>query len=57
MLSMLVWSAVDCEFIPGWIKKKTEIAALRSKSKDWFAWNREYVSEWSNMCMHGLMFQ
>jgi hypothetical protein len=32
-------------------------AALRRKSKDWLAWNRDNVSEWGDMSIHGLLFQ
>jgi hypothetical protein len=32
-------------------------AALRRKSKDWSAWNRDNVSEWSDMSIRGLLFQ
>ena len=32
-------------------------AALGSKSKDWLAHNQDNVSEWSNMSIHGLLFQ
>ena len=32
-------------------------ATLRKKSKDWFAWNQNNVSEWSDMSTHGLLFQ
>jgi hypothetical protein len=32
-------------------------AALRSKNKDWFARNQNNVSEWSDMSIHGLLFQ
>ena len=32
-------------------------AALRSKSKDWLAWNRDNASKWSNMSTRGLLFQ
>ena len=32
-------------------------AALRSKSKDWSARNQNYVSEWSDMSIRGLLFQ
>ena len=32
-------------------------AALRRKSKDWLAQNRNNVSEWSVMSIHGLFFQ
>jgi hypothetical protein len=31
--------------------------ALRRKSKDWLAWNRDNVSEWGNMSIHELLFQ
>jgi len=30
--------------------------ALRSKRKDWLAWNKD-VSEWSDMSTSGLFFQ
>jgi hypothetical protein len=32
-------------------------AALRRKSKDWSAWNKDNVSEWGDMSIHGLVFQ
>ena len=32
-------------------------AALRSKSKDWLDRNQNNVSEWSDMSIHGLLFQ
>jgi hypothetical protein len=32
-------------------------AALRRKSKDWFARNQNNVSEWSDMSTRGLLFQ
>ena len=32
-------------------------AVLRSKSKDWLAWNQNNVSEWSDMATRGLLFQ
>ena len=31
--------------------------ALRRKSKDWLARNHDNVSEWSDMSIHGLLFQ
>ena len=31
-------------------------AALRSKSKDWLAWNQDNVSEWFDMSIHKLLF-
>jgi hypothetical protein len=30
---------------------------IRRKSQDWLAWNQDYVSEWGNMSIHGLLFQ
>jgi hypothetical protein len=30
---------------------------LRSKSKDWSAWNQNNASEWSSMSTRGLLFQ
>ena len=32
-------------------------AALRSKSKYWLTWNQNYVAEWSDMSIRGLLFQ
>ena len=32
-------------------------AELRRKSKDWLARNQDNVSEWSDMHIHGLLFQ
>jgi hypothetical protein len=32
-------------------------AALKRKSKDWFAQNRDNIAEWGNMSIHGLLFQ
>jgi hypothetical protein len=34
-----------------------EHAALRSKNKDWLARKQNNVSEWSDMSIHGLLFQ
>ena len=51
---------------PNRVKPKTKIgiycfsakhAALRRKSKDWLAQNRDNVSEWGNMYIHGLLLQ
>jgi hypothetical protein len=67
VVSMIASSAVDCGFVPRsgqtkdyeigicWFSAKH--AALRRKSKDWLARNQNNVSEWSNMSVHGLMFQ
>ena len=32
-------------------------AALKRNSKDWLAWNRNNMSEWSDMSTRGLLFQ
>jgi hypothetical protein len=66
MVSVLA-SWVDREFEPRSCKPKdytigiccffAKHAALRSKSKDWLAWNQDNVSEWRNMSTHGLLFQ
>ena len=32
-------------------------AALRRKSKDWLARNKNNVSEWSDMSIRGMLFQ
>ena len=59
MVNMLASSAVDCVFEP-WLGQTKDYkigiccfsakhAALRRKSKDWFAWNQNKVSEWSVM--------
>ena len=32
-------------------------ASLKSKSKDWLARNQNNMSEWSDMSIHGLLFQ
>ena len=31
--------------------------ALMSKGKDWLAWNKDNLSEWSNMSTRGLLRQ
>ena len=70
MVSVLASSAVDLEFEPwsgqfGQTKDykigiccfSSKHAALRKKSKDWLAWNQNNVSEWSDISIHGLLFQ
>ena len=67
MGSVLASNVVDCGFEPRSDKTKDykigvccfsyKHAALRSKSKDWLAQNQDNVSEWSNMSVHGLLFQ
>ena len=67
MVNMLVSRAVDRGFKPwsGQMKDhkigiccfSTKHAALRRKSKDWLARNKNNVSEWSDMPIRGLLFQ
>jgi hypothetical protein len=67
MVSVLISSAVDrgVEPQPGQINGyKIGICcfyanhtALRRKGIDWLAWNRDNVSEWSDMSTRGLLFQ
>ena len=67
MVSVLKSSAVDRGFNPqSGQTKDYEIGiccfsakhvALRRKSKDWLAWNRDNVSEWSDMSIRRLLFQ
>jgi hypothetical protein len=63
MVSVLASSAVDRGFEPRSGQTKdykidiccfsTKQAVLRSKIKDWLAQNRNNVSEWSDMSIHG----
>jgi hypothetical protein len=39
------------------VESEVEHAALRRKSKDWLAQNRDNVSEWDDMSIRGLLFQ
>ena len=67
MVSVLAPSAVDRGFEPRSGQTKdynigiccfsAKLAALRRKSKDWFARNQNNVSEWSDMSHRGLLFQ
>ena len=67
MVSMLASSATDCGFEPrsGQTKdNKISIccfsamhAALRRKSKDWLAPNKDNVLKWVEMSICGLLFQ
>ena len=60
MVSVLKSSAVDRGFNPQSGQTKdfsTKHAALRRKSKDWLTWNRDNVSEWSDMSIRRLLFQ
>ena len=66
MVSAIVLSVVGLGFQPrsGQIKdNKIDIccfcakhAALRRKSKDWFAWNQCVASKWKDMFPRGLLF-
>jgi hypothetical protein len=67
MISVLASSVVDRGFEP-WSGQTKDYnigiccfsakhAALRRKSKDWLAQNQDNVSEWSEMSIHGLLFQ
>ena len=67
MVSVLASSVVDRGFEPrpGQTKDydigiccfSTKYVALRRKSKDWLARDKNNVSEWSCMSTHGLLFQ
>jgi hypothetical protein len=67
MVSVLALSVVDRWFEPrpGQTKDYTigiccfsaKHAALRRKSKDWVTRNQVNVSEWSDMSIHGQLFQ
>ena len=67
MVSILTSSVVDCEFesqlgqtkfyITGICFIPAKHAALRRKSKDWLARNRDNMSECADMSIHGLFFQ
>jgi hypothetical protein len=67
MISVIAPSAVDRGFErrSGQTKDYTigiccfyfKHAALRRKSKDWLAGNRNNIAEWSDMSIRGLLFQ
>ena len=67
MVRVLTSSAIDRGFEPRSGKTKdykigiccfsAKHAALRRKSKDWFARNQNNVSEWSDIFTRGLLFQ
>ena len=67
MVIVLASSAVDRGFEPrsghtndcgiGMCCLSTKHAALRRKSKDLLARNQNNVSKWSDMSIHGLLFQ
>ena len=68
MISVLASSAVDRGFEPRSGQTKDykigicyfsamHAVLLRRKNKDWLARNQNNVSEWSDMSIHGLLFQ
>ena len=68
IVSVLASCAVDRGFKPQSGKKNKDYkigiccfsakhAALRRKSKDWLARNKDNVSEWVDMSICGLLFQ
>jgi hypothetical protein len=66
MVNVLALSAVDCGFEPPCQTKDYKIgiwcyfaryAALRRKSKDCLAGNKDNVSEWSDMFTRQMLFQ
>jgi hypothetical protein len=38
-------------------KENSQHSLLRRKSKEWLTQNQDNVSEWSDMCIHRLLFQ
>jgi hypothetical protein len=67
MVSALVLSMVERGFEPrsyqtkdykiGICRFSAKHAAIRRKSKDWLVRNQNNVFEWSEMSIHGLLFQ
>ena len=59
MVNIFVSSVVDRRFEPKTIDWYLLLkhTALRSKSKDWLAQNKENVFEWNSMSTRGLLFQ
>ena len=67
MVSVLASSVVDRGFDPRSGQTKdykigiccfsAKHAALRIKSKDWLAQNKDNVSEWGDLSIRGLLFQ
>jgi hypothetical protein len=67
MVNVLASSVVDCGFEP-WLGQTKDYkigiycfsakhAALRRKSKYWWARNQDNVSKWGDMSIHRLLFQ
>ena len=67
MVSVLTLTVVDHGFEPRSGQTKdykidmccfsAKHSALRRKSKEWFAWNQNNVSQWGNMSIHEQLFQ
>ena len=67
MVSVLASSPVDRGFEPwsgktkdykiGMCSFSAKHATLRRKGKDWLARNQNNVTEWSDMSIHGQLFQ
>ena len=67
LVSVLASSVVDSGFEPRSGQTKDNLigmccfsakhAELKRKSKDWLARNQNNVSEWSDMSIHGPLFQ
>ena len=51
------WSGQSKDYKIGICCFSAKHAALGRKSKDWLARNQDYVSEWGNMSICGLLFQ
>jgi hypothetical protein len=56
-------SAVNCELDPKWGQPKAirlvsaaSLITLRHKNKDWLTQNQDNVSDWSDISIHGLLF-
>ena len=67
IFGVITSSAVDCGFEPQSAQTKdykigiccfsTKHTALWSKNKDWWTWNHNNVSKWSDISMQELLFQ
>ena len=51
------WSGQTKDYENGICFFSGKHAVLRSKRKDWLAWNQDNVSEWSDMSIRGLLSQ
>ena len=69
MVSVLASSVIDHRFEPDRFKPKTlklifvasplstQHYSLRTRSRDWLAWNQDDMSEWGDMSISRLLFQ